>query len=232
MDEFILSEEIIDNEVLEEEVDTSLELKRELMERDLLNIWGHSKKGIEAKKAAMSMLSTKTGMYARIPLMCKGDNCPYVDSCMLSKYDLAPNGEACPKETAEIELRYAAYDKEFELDKSSFTDKNLVSELINYDIMLDRLRALISKEQVLVVDVVTGISENGEEYTHPEVSKTWEAYERVEKKRNNVYDLMLATRKSNKDKNEGKEKTMAEVIEEIMNKDNFIIEVKPEDLES
>lgn len=205
---------------------------RELLEQNLTNIWGYSNLGLEAKKAAMSMLSTKNGMYARIPLVCKAKNCPYADSCILLKYNLAPEGEPCAKETAEIELRYLAYDKDFDLDNSSFTDKNLVSELINYDIMLDRLRALLAKEEVLVVDVVTGISEQGEEYTHPEVSKTWEAYERVEKKRNNVYDLMLATRKSNKsDKNLDNNKSISQIVSEMMDNNDFVIDVKPDDIE-
>ena len=86
----------------------------------------------------MTMLSTKTGMYARIPLVCKANSCPYAEKCQLLNYNLAPLGELCPKETAEIELRYYEYSKEFDLDSASFTDKNLVSELINYDIMLDR----------------------------------------------------------------------------------------------
>ncbi len=205
--------------------------KRKLLENNLSNIWGHSTLGIEAKKAAMSMLSTKNGMYARIPLICKADNCPYADRCLLLKYGLTPKGEPCPKETAEIELRYKAYDEDFGLDNASFTDRNLVSELINYDIMLDRLRTLLSKEEVLVVDVITGISEQGEEYTHPEVSKTWEAYERVEKKRNNIYDLMLATRKSSKQDNNSDNKTITQIISDIMTTDDFVIDVKPENIE-
>ena len=60
--------------------------KRKLLENNLSNIWGHSTLGVEAKKAAMSMLSTKNGMYARIPLICKADNCPYADRCLLLKY--------------------------------------------------------------------------------------------------------------------------------------------------
>lgn len=204
---------------------------REALEQSLSNIWGHSNLGLEAKKAAMSMLSTKTGMYARIPLVCKADMCPYAHSCMLLKYDLAPMGEPCPKETAEIELRYAAYNEDFELDEASFTDKNLVSDLINYDIMLDRLKALLVKEEVLVVDVVTGITEQGEEFTHPEVSKTWEAFERVEKKRNNIYDLMLATRKANKlNKDDEGEQSFTQMVSQVMNANDFIIDVKPEDL--
>ena len=146
--------------------------KRKLLENNLSNIWGHSTLGVEAKKAAMSMLSTKNGMYARIPLICKADNCPYADRCLLLKYGLTPKGEPCTKETAAIELRYKPYDEDFGLDNASFTDRNLVSELINYDIMLDRLRTLLSKEEVLVVDVITGISEQGEQYPHPEFAKT------------------------------------------------------------
>lgn len=217
---------------LEQEEKESAIANREALEQNLSNIWGHSALGLEAKKAAMSMLSTKNGMYARIPLICKSNGCPYADSCTLLKYNLAPLGEPCPKETAEIELRYSAYDQDFQLDNASFTDRNLVSELINYDIMLDRLRALLVKEEVLIVDVVTGITEQGEEYTHPEVSKTWEAYERVEKKRNNIYDLMLATRKSQKsnDKDAG-DKSITQILSEVMTAQDFVIDVKPENLD-
>lgn len=216
---------------LEDEKALALQ-NRELMEANLNNIWGHSALGIEAKKAAMSMLSTKNGMYARIPLVCKGSTCPYAESCMLLKYNLAPIGEPCPKETAEIELRYAAYNEDFDLDESSFTDKNLVSEIINYDIMLDRLRALLAKEEVLVVDIVAGIAENGEEFTQPVVSKTWEAYERVSKKRDTAYDLMLATRKSNKSKDgDTGQESIAQMMAKVMNVQDFIIDVKPDDIE-
>lgn len=223
--------DIFESDLRQEQKDIAI-ANREALEQGLTNIWGYSTLGLEAKKAAMSMLSTKNGMYARIPLVCKANGCPYADSCMLLKYGLAPMGEACPKETAEIELRYAAYDEDFELDTASFTDRNLISELINYDIMLDRLRALLVKEEVLIVDVVTGITEQGEEYTHPEVSKTWEAYERVEKKRNNIYDLMLATRKSQKsDKNENGQKSITQVVSEIMTNNDFIIDVKPDNID-
>ena len=96
---------------------------------------------------------------------------------------------------------------------------------------VNRSVGLVSKEEVLVVDVITGISEQGEEYTHPEVSKTWEAYERVEKKRNNIYDLMLATRKSSKQDNNSDNKTITQIISDIMTTDDFVIDVKPENIE-
>lgn len=210
--------------------DTTCEavMNRENFERNLNNMWGYSNVGIEAKRAAMSMLATKTGMYSRIPLICKAENCPYSESCSLLPYNLAPYGEPCPMETAQIEIRYAGYEKDFNLDTASFTDKNLVSELINHDIMLERCKALITKEGVLVTDVVAGIAENGEEFYRPEVSKHWEAYERVQKKRNEIYNLMMATRKDNKDKEAQGEDSITKMMADMFAAD-FVVEEKPEE---
>lgn len=203
-------------------------MNRENFERNLSNTWGYSNVGIEAKRAAMSMLATKTGMYARIPLMCKAESCPYSDSCSLLPYNLAPIGEPCPVETAQIEIRFAGYEKDFNLDNASFTDKNLVAELINHDIMLERCKALITKEGVLVTDVVAGVSENGEEFYRPEVSKHWEAYERIQKKRNEIYQLMMATRRDNKDKEGSGEDSLTKAMADMFATD-FVVEERPEE---
>lgn len=218
------------NEELEKE-DTKCEaiINRENFEKNLTNVWGYSEKGVEAKKAAMSMLSTKTGMYARIPLVCKADGCPYAESCSLLPYNLAPFGEPCPMETAQIELRYAGYEKDFGIDMSSFTDKNLVSDLINHDIMLERCKALLNKEGVLVVEVFAGVTEQGDVYTRPEVSKHWEAYERIQKKRNDIYDLMMATRKNKKgESNEADSLTMM-MADMMANSKSFVVEERPDE---
>lgn len=209
--------------------------KREAFEKNIQNMWGYSNTGIEAKKAAMTMLSTKTGMYAKIPLICKSDNCPYKDSCSLLSYDLAPYGEPCPMETAQIEMSYAGYDKDFDLDNSSFTDHNLVLALINYDIMLERCKALIKqKDGLLIEEVFAGVSDDGEVYNKPEVSKELEVYERIEKKRNDIYNLMLATRKDKKkDKgDDDKNQSITAIINSVMsgnnNDDSDIIDVDSE----
>lgn len=192
------------------------------------NIWGYSEVGLQAKKAAMSMLSTKHGMYARIPLSCKGDGCPYAESCHLLGYNLAPVGEYCPIETAQIEKRYMEYSLDFELDESSFTDRNLVAEIINLDIMIERCKALIAKEGVPVVDVVAGLSESGEAYYRPEVSKYWEAYERAQKRRNEIYQLMMATRRDKK-KDAQQEQGIHEILAAVVEaEDGFIIDERPE----
>jgi hypothetical protein len=193
------------------------------------NPWGHSTVGVEAKRAAMTMLSTKTGMYARIPLVCKAEDCPYKETCQLLAYNLAPLGEPCPMEVAQIELRYVGYDDDFKLDEASFTDRCLVSEIINCDVMIERLKALLAKEGVPVIDVISGITEQGEEYTHPEVSKYLEAYDRVTKKRNEYYQLMMATRKDNK-KDTGDEESISKLLASLQTGQGFIIEEAPSNI--
>lgn len=211
-------------QTLNEEEDTKLVAEnRERLEKSLLSQgpWGYSNKGLEARKAAMTMLSTKHGMYARIPLICKGETCPYVDTCQLLKYDVAPVGEYCPLETAQIELRVMEYIKDIGLDESSFTDRQLLNDIVGYDIMLERCRALMAKEGTPVVDIVAGIAENGEEIRQPAVSKAWEAYEKIVKKRNETYQLMLMTRKDNKKADTGETDSLHDVLSNVINAADF-----------
>ena len=209
----------------EEEIqDNTLE---RIKENSAINMWGYSEKGIQAKQAAMTMLSTKNGMYARIPIICKADGCPYKESCMLLPYDLAPIGEYCPVEVAQVEKRCYEYYSDFDMDSGSFTDRCLVSEIVNCDVMLERTKALMANEQVPVIDVVTGISEQGTEYTHPEVSRYFDIWERLVERRNRLYSLMDATRKdkktgNNSDGNKGNE------LLNLINAEGFdIVEERP-----
>jgi hypothetical protein len=88
----------------------------------------------------------------------------------------------------------------------------------------------MAKEQIPVIEVTTGISESGEEFTHPEVSKFFEVYDRAEKKRNNLYQLMMATRKDKKNMGE-QQVGIHDIIAKVVDVDNnggFIEEERPD----
>lgn len=176
----------------------------------------------------MAMLSTKSGLYAKIPITCKTESCPYSGTCALLPYGLAPLGEKCPMETAMIETRYAEYVKDYELDESSFTDKTLIAELINIDIMLERTKALLSAEQVPITEVVAGMTESGEEYTRPEVSKAYELYERNLNRKDRILKSMLGTRESRKGQAE-ETTSFSDLLSDAINGTDFIIEQRPEE---
>lgn len=158
------------------------------------NPWGFSPRGQTAVQAARRALATKTGMYAKIPLVCKGDACPYADSCSLLPYGLAPEGDYCPVEVAQVEALVQGYYHDFEIDELSFADKSLINEIVFLDIMLERCKALLAKEGTPVSDIVIGMSEAGEEIQQPAVSKAWEAYEKMTKRKDQKLQLLAATR--------------------------------------
>ena len=165
---------------------------------DQRNSWQYSAKGIQAKRAAKAINSLKTGLYARVPIICKGQGCPYAGTCALLPEDLAPEREPCPFEAEKVESLVAGYAKDFDIDDLSFTDSILLKEIINCDIIIDRCMALMQEEATPVIEMSMGCDKEGNEVFQPNVSKAWEALERISKKRNADYQLMLMTRKDRK----------------------------------
>lgn len=193
------------------------------------NPWGYSEGALESKKAAMTMLSTKTGLYSRIPIVCKGCNCPYGATCGLLEFGLDPVGERCVLETTMIEQKLANYTEEFDLDESSYTDWTMVKELINAEIMIERCLALMSQEACAITEEFIGTSEaTGTDYFRKEISKTQELYERNLKIKERILDTMMATRKA-KSKIKGQDESAEKSIFDNIFDMDFIEDEKPED---
>lgn len=186
------------------------------------NPWNRSPLGREAEKAAMSMLSTRHGLYARIPIYCKGETCPYSHQCELLPAGLAPVGERCPVETARIANEYAGYAEDFDIDNASQTDKVLLSEIVSMDILASRATALMAKEMTPVQDIVVGVSEQGQEIVQPSVSKAWEAYQAISKRRNEILQLMQATRKDKaKNNDDDTTQSVTDILAQVISDPNF-----------
>lgn len=221
----------IKNEIEEIELSEIQKRKKELEDSLIANDnpWGYSLAGLEARSAAMAMLSTKTGLYARIPITCKADSCPYKGSCMLFKYDMAPEGEKCAFETALIEKNLEGYKTDFNLaPDSSFTDFTIVKELINADVMMERAQALIAEEGIAIDEVYTGSNErSGIDFFRKEISKALEIYERHSKMRDRLLDNMVATRKAKARTKTTTEKSVYDLIAESIETE-FIVEDIPD----
>ena len=97
--------------------------------------------------------------------------------------------------------------------------------------MLERTKALLSKEEVPITDVVAGMTESGEMFTRPEISKAFELYERNLNRREKILDSMLGTRKSKKGQDSG-EKSFNDLLSEAINETEFIIEETPDEFKN
>lgn len=178
------------------------------------NPWGYSEKGLAAKTLAMRALGTTHGMYARVPIVCKGECCPYASSCVWQKNDMAPEGEFCPQETAMLEQEVAGYAHDLDIENASYTDRTLLNEIVQCDVMLERCKALMAKEISPVIEMSIGIDQEGNEITQPAVSKAWESYERISKKRNEAMQLLMLTRKDRKGDGTTEQKSLSQILAE------------------
>lgn len=225
-------------DIMEEETDaeeiSNIEENRKRLEKkftDIDNLWGHSKASYEGKKAAMTMLSTKTGLYAKIPLVCKGSQCPYKDTCELLKYGLYKEGEKCSYETALIEMYYAKYKEEFGLDEpdATFTDKMMVKDLIDCEIKMERSQALLISEQIPIKQEAVGVTENGDVIYKDEISKAYEIHERNAKRKERILDLMLATRAAKLKSKKDDGNNIRDIFEDAMSVD-YVVDQKPDEI--
>ena len=142
---------------------------------------------------------TKHGLYSVFPIPCKQDKCPYGDSCIALQNGIEPPyGEPCVLEVNKIENLIVGYSEDFKIDSSSTTDRILIQELIQLDIMMDRCQILLSQEGTPLQEVTMGITDDGEIYTQPVVSRYYEAWERMSKRRQSILNEMMATRHSRK----------------------------------
>lgn len=211
-----------------EELQNKLALFKESQD----NPWGYSPKGKVAKSAAMAMLSTKSGLYARIPITCKGVGCPYSETCELLKAGLEPYGEKCAIETELIDRAFEGYKYDFGLDdNANYTDLNIIKNIITCDVMLERAQALMSQEGSAISETYAGSNEKtGEDFYNKDISKALELYERHEKQRSRLYDMMLATRKAKAQAKQTNESSVNDMMMAALNME-IEYEEKPDYIE-
>ncbi|UOE58100.1 hypothetical protein [Cytobacillus oceanisediminis] len=143
---------------------------------------------------SLEIYNTKHGLYAAIPLMCKGDECPYASVCPLLEQGMDPTGTRCPLEIGLILKQYEVYKSEFGLDEDNIVDMGLVKDLVDYDVQLFRADNKIAMQGDFIEEVTVTVTENGDEIKAPQISKAAEYKEKIQNKKHKVLQLMHSTR--------------------------------------
>lgn len=196
------------------------------------------KKASQAMRLANKMNKTRHGLFASIPLVCKGEDCPYASTCLAVMYDTAPVGDRCPMEIVSISQKFAQYCQELGVDETKAVDAGLVKELIDCEIIIDRCNQLIADEGDMIKNVVVGISEDGTAYTRPEIHQALNIKDRTQRRKNEILQLLNSTPKD-KAKSDGSQlmdasRYAADIMKKYMEmqKNNVVdatfTEVKPE----
>ena len=195
------------------------------------NRWGYSPSGYMSKALISKHLnSLKNGLYSIYPIPCKKGSCPYGTNCIaLQNHIEPPYGEPCVIETNKIEQLIIDYSLQYKPEYSSSTDKVMIRELIQLEILMDRCQNLMAQEASPLQEVIAGIAEDGTPYTQPVVSRYYDAWERMSKRKQSLLNDLEGTRRSKRSKGT-EELSDAEIIMSTLgqNEDFMKVEERPE----
>lgn len=176
-----------------------------------------SDKGRQALSVATTMRNTRHGLYARAPMICKGENSPCYKTCPLKEFDLLPDGERCPIEIAAIIDIFSGYCDSLQVDPQNIVDLGLVKELSQIEVTMDRCTDRIAQED-MVQQVTVGVSENGQKIEQPQIHKALEIYDKMSKRKHEILKLLASTRQDQSKDEKGKSDIAAELIEMVQKK--------------
>jgi hypothetical protein len=172
-------------------------------------MWGSST-GVGTKqrdmiRKARGLMAVTHGMYAGVPMICKGNMCPFYDTCWIPDADLAI-GDRCPIEIATIMEQYDNYCTELSIDVSNKVDQGLVKQLIDIEIMMLRADSKMATSPDLVRQVVDAVNQKtGDVYYKTEIDPVLDLKSDLRKEHHRILTNLQATRKDKKDTLLGKQ---------------------------
>jgi hypothetical protein len=177
-----------------------------IMKKNTVNFpaeWKINREGLEAiEKASESVHKTGGhGIISGIPIICRGDKCPYIDSCPMETLGTKISdivGQRCPVEISKIMKLFTEYVEQFNIDVDLPENRvvlGLIKELVDYEIQIERADKIMAKDGHFLEDVVVGIDSNGRPIKNKEISKPVDYKERALKKKHEILQLLNSTPK-------------------------------------
>ncbi len=157
--------------------------------------WSISERGVEAIRVSVAMSNTKHGLFAHVPIMCKGEQCPYADTCILVLRDLHAPGERCPLEIAAIMDRFDKYMRQLGIEEDNAVDLGILKNLVDIEIQIVRADKKIAINGDFIDNVIAAISAHGDAYYKPELGKAADFKLRLISEHCRLLGILHATRK-------------------------------------
>ena len=180
-------------EMKDEQVD--FEINQNSRKNALNSLWNVSRENHEVIAASYQSFGTEFGLYASIPMLCKGENCIYATLYPELHGELTQPGERCPVEIAIILSKYDQYIKDLEIDPEDAVDMSILRDVIDYDVQIVRAENKTAIEGDFVKDVVVGISQTGVEIYQEQITQASEYKQKIQTARNKALNLLNSTRK-------------------------------------
>lgn len=168
---------------------------------DVSKLW-NMPKGLKSSLDDISKIyKMKHGMFAGVPIICKGAMCPYKDVCILDSSELE-EGTRCPMEAGAIIARFEMWCSHFgidiskdELKKEDIVDVSLIKDLVDNEIQTLRVDNRIAMSADFIARTIASVDNKGRVYYEDTVSPEAQFKLQLLDKRHKILQLLNSTRK-------------------------------------
>ena len=164
-------------------------------------MWGISPAVIQEIGNMNRVYSSKHGMFASVPIICKGPDCAYKDVCMVSQAQRVI-GQRCPMEIAAILSRYEQWCMHFEIntandviDAKDLVDATLIKDLVNIEVQILRAENKIALNGDFMADTLLDIDKKCQPYYGKIVAPETEFLMTLQDRKIKILNQLNATRK-------------------------------------
>lgn len=177
------------------------------------NVFGISKSAMEKAKVSSKKYKEKHGMYASIPLICRGCDCFYYGLCDMQEEVLddfyKPDeekqivGDKCPLEVGAIMSRFDSWCAYFKIEidendnikDSDLVDASLIRDLIDIEIQILRAENRVATTGDFMADTIVEVDRECNVHYEKVVSPELQYKMVLMEKRHKVLSLLNSTRK-------------------------------------
>lgn len=164
-------------------------------------MWGISPALVKEISNMNRIYASKHGMFASVPIICRGKDCAYKDVCMVSPQNRTV-GQRCPMEIAAILSRYEQWCMHFEIDASNdaieakdLVDATLIRDLVNIEIQMLRAENKIALNGDFMAQTLLDIDKKCQPYFGQIVSPETEFLMTLQDKKIKILNQLNSTRK-------------------------------------
>lgn len=157
--------------------------------------WGHAAASMDEVSRHRQSFNLKHGMFANVPMICKGTECPLHELCDIP-IRKRPVFKRCPIEIAAIIDRYDKYCEELNIGPDNYFDQSQVKDLVDTEIKLLRTNGHLAISGTFIDEVVAEIDRNGNAYYKNELNKATEYEEKLLTRKSKILADLNTTRKA------------------------------------
>lgn len=180
-------------------------IKKDDLKSNIQSVWGtNDSEQLEniANEVTKSAKKTnlKHGLFANIPLICRGKLCPYNSACPIEN---KPVKERCPVEIGAILSRFEShcehfgirFDEKGKIHNEDVVDSSMIRDLVDIEIQILRADNKLAIDGDFIGQTVSAVTEQGQVYYDDVVTPAAEFKMTLLKQKNKLLEKLNATRK-------------------------------------